>query len=90
MSRAPWLIRLARWVLRHELENWRLREENATLQLTVCRAMLATTMRERDKFETTLDEVSRELAKVRRCRRRERQQLRTWITRCGRVQANWN
>lgn len=50
-------------------------------QLTICRAMLATTMRDRDKFEAAFNRTIAELASVKRLRRKERQALRTWITR---------
>lgn len=94
MHRPPFLIRFARWVLRPELRNLELQAENAQLQLATCRALLATTMRDRDHVETALDNTCAELAKLKKARRRERQQIRFWITR-SRVpktvaNARWN
>lgn len=94
MRRPPFLIRLARRLLREELRNLELQAENAQMQLGTCRALLATTMRERDKFEAALDNVCADLALLKKQRRRERQQIRFWITR-SRVpkaiaKARWN
>lgn len=84
------LIRLARWVLRLELRNLELQIENAQLQLATCRALLAVTMRERDTNAAALDNVCAELTKMKKLRRRERQQIRFWITRSRARRARWN
>lgn len=87
MRTPPW-IKLARWLLRHELallekqaEIARVNAQNCELQLAVARGLLATTMRERDNYETALDHVSYELARMKRLRRKERAAARSWITR---------
>lgn len=81
MDKPPFWVLWARWILRAELAQWQLREENALLQIEIVRAMLATTMRQRDNFEAALDHISYELASCKRMRRRERKSARFWITR---------
>lgn len=81
MNKPPFWVRWARWILQAELAQLRLREENALLQLAICRSMLATTMRQRDNFEAALDHIAYELASCKRMRRQERRNMRMWITR---------
>jgi hypothetical protein len=78
------LQRWARWLLAGELAaigQAQAASESAQLQLTICRAMLATAMRERDIYAAALDHAAYELASCKRLRRRERQAARMWITR---------
>ncbi len=73
---------MADWqALQQELEEARRREESTAMQLTICRAMLATAMRERDTFEAARDHIAYELARHKRMQRRERRKMRMWITR---------
>jgi hypothetical protein len=87
MSEPIW-VHWARWILRHELHRFcqavtlaQANAENAELQLTIVRAMLATTMRERDNYAAALDHIAYELAGMKRRRREEVSAARTWITR---------
>lgn len=50
-------------------------------QLTVCRGLLATVMRERDHNERAVEVLARKLARIEQERRRERAMARTWLTR---------
>jgi hypothetical protein len=89
MGKPPfWVLRLAHWILADELAalEAKLRQaqaanESIDLSMTICRAMLATTMRERDRFEAAFEHLACELATTKRLRRRERRTLRHWITR---------
>lgn len=57
-----------------------------TEQLVACRAVLAVTMRQRDDYERAVEVLARRLADLKAERRRERLQLRFWITRTIRPQ----
>lgn len=50
-------------------------------QLAICRALLATTMRERDNYEKAVDALARKLARIEQARRKERAASRYWLTR---------
>lgn len=57
--------------------------QEATLaQLTANRRLLATTMRERDRYRDALRRVTGELRRQRAKRHEERHNSRLWITRC--------
>lgn len=50
-------------------------------QLTVCRGLLATVMRERDYHERAVEVLARKLARVESERRKEKHAMRYWLTR---------
>ncbi len=58
----------------------------AQLQLTACRAILATAMRDRDHYEAAVEVLARELAQLKQERRCEKEALRFWLTRTVRPQ----
>lgn len=53
----------------------------AQMQLAACRSLLATTMTERDQYESALWRACEELVDMRREREAERVAARYWITR---------
>ncbi len=59
-------------------------------QLTACRQVLATTMRERNRYASAFDHACRQLCLLKQQRCHERQHLRTWITRCTSSQPGTN
>lgn len=50
-------------------------------QLTVCRGLLATTMRDRDYHERAVEVLARKLARIESERRKEKHAMRYWLTR---------
>lgn len=91
-----WLISLCRKLRNHELIESAQRQTRiavgmacqsqeaavaAQMQLAACRALLATTMKERDQYESALWRACEELVDMRREREAEREAVRFWITR---------
>jgi len=71
--------------------------ESMAAQLTVCRAMLAATMRDRDaaerrvqRLEWALDRTFTRMWQMRRQRCRETAQVRLWMTRAGACEVGRN
>lgn len=71
--------------------------ESLQAQLTVCRAMLAVSMRDRDaaedralRLEWALDRTFTRMWQMRRQRCRETAQVRLWMTRAGACRVNEN
>jgi hypothetical protein len=60
------------------------------LHLAISRAMVATTMKERDALEGALEEQARQARALQLARRQERDLLRTWLTRCLAVHPSEN
>ena len=51
-------------------------------QLAACRQVLATTVAERNRYASAFDRACHDLLLLKKQRCHEKQQLRTWITRC--------
>lgn len=62
----------------------------AEAQLAACRLLLGVTMRERDELGRLCDAAHAELARLRKFRMAERENVRTWLNRCVRVDKVWN
>lgn len=60
------------------------------IHLAISRQMLATAIRDKDKFEGALDRVCRELALLKKQQRQKQKQMRTWMTRCLAVNPSEN
>jgi hypothetical protein len=91
-----WLISLCRKLRNHDLIKSAQRQARiavgmacqsqeaaaaAQMQLAACRALLATTMKERDQYDNALRLACEELVDLRREREAERIAARYWITR---------
>jgi len=91
-----WLISLCRKLRNHELIEAAQRQARiavgmacqsqeaaaaAQMQLVACRALLATTMMERDQYEDALRRACEQIVDMRRERESEREAARFWITR---------